>query len=327
VSRAATETLTIRPYHESDEDPVLELLTASLGPGPAGARTAEFFRWKHLDNPFGRSLLLVAEDEGRIVGLRAFMRWRFRAGSATVRAVRAVDTATHPDHQGRGIFSRLTREALELLQSDTDLVFNTPNDKSGPGYLRLGWRPVGRLRLSVRPRRLPRRRSERPPVDAPSAAAVLDDPRVPALLARAERDGTRFETDRDPDFLRWRYADSPLDYRAIHVEDAGELRGIAFLRVRPRGGLWQTSVTDVVVAPGDTAAAGLLMGEASRSARSDFVACRFPAGSTAARAAIRRGFVRAPGGIRFVVNPLRPAVPDPTELRSWALGLGDVEVF
>ena len=35
-----------------------------------------------------------------------------------VRAVRAVDTATHPDHQGRGVFTALTEHALDGLRDD-----------------------------------------------------------------------------------------------------------------------------------------------------------------------------------------------------------------
>ena len=95
-------------------------------------------------------MMLIAESDGRIVGLRAFMRWRFLSESRVLRAVRAVDTATHPDHQGHGIFSKLTREALEVLRADTDLVFNTPNDKSLPGYLKLGWVEVGTIPISIR---------------------------------------------------------------------------------------------------------------------------------------------------------------------------------
>ena len=87
------------------------------------------------------------------IGLRAFMRWRFDATGQDVRAVRAVDTATHPDHQGRGIFSRLTSEAIDLLRGDTDLIFNTPNEKSLPGYLKLGWRIVGRAPVLLRIKR------------------------------------------------------------------------------------------------------------------------------------------------------------------------------
>ena len=123
----------VRPYRDDDEASVLDLLAVTLGGGPAGRRPADFFRWKHLENPAGRSFMLVAELAGQIVGFRAFMRWRFQADGAELRAVRAVDTATHPDHQGKGIFSTLTLRALDELRGETDLVFNTPNAASLPG--------------------------------------------------------------------------------------------------------------------------------------------------------------------------------------------------
>ena len=150
--RASPRTISLRPYREEDESAVLELLDASLGGGPVGRRPPSFFRWKHMSNPFGRSFMLVAEDDGRIVGLRAFMRWRFQAGDRELLAVRAVDTATHPDYQGQGIFSRLTLAALDELGGQVDLVFNTPNEKSLPGYLKMGWRPVGQVPIRVRVR-------------------------------------------------------------------------------------------------------------------------------------------------------------------------------
>ncbi len=94
----------VRHFRDEDEPQVLELLRAALGTGPIGGRTPELFAWKHRDGPFGPSLMLVAEQGERIVGFRAFMRWRFRAGDRTLAAVRAVDTATHPDHQRTGCF-------------------------------------------------------------------------------------------------------------------------------------------------------------------------------------------------------------------------------
>jgi GNAT superfamily N-acetyltransferase len=85
------------------------------------------------------------------------MRWEFLDGDRVVRAVRAVDTATHPDYQGRGIFTRLTLHALdELATEGIEFVFNTPNDQSRPGYLKMGWQVVGQLPTAVRPTRLAR---------------------------------------------------------------------------------------------------------------------------------------------------------------------------
>src|SRR5207245_291635 len=41
----------------------------------------------------------------------------------------------------------------ELATDGVELVFNTPNRQSLPGYLKMGWREVGRLPAAVRPTR------------------------------------------------------------------------------------------------------------------------------------------------------------------------------
>lgn len=334
----------IRPYRDDDEPAVLRLMHAALGAGPTGDRRAELFRWKHLDNPFGRSLMLVAEAEGgSIVGLRAFLRWRLRSGARVLRAVRAVDTATHPDYQGRGIFTRLTREAVEALRGEVDLVFNTPNERSLPGYLKMGWRTVGRLPILVAVRRplrvvggitrvrgdgAPRR--PRPAVDAePVARALADRDRLANLLERAAILDRRIATDRDTGYLDWRYGRAPLlDYRAVREEDGGVLRGLAVFRVRPRGPLWEATVAEVIVPAGDVRTAARLLRRVRAATAVDHVAASFPAGTPAAGAARRVGFLRVPGGPTLVVNPLRADLrPDPHRPESWAVGLGDMEVF
>jgi hypothetical protein len=335
--------LLVRPYDDRDEAEVLDLIRGSLGGGPAGRRPPEYFRWKHLANPFGRSFMIVAEADGRIIGFRALMRWRFRSGDREISAVRPVDTVTHPEARGQGVFSRLTRTALDSLHGEVDLVFNTPNANSLPGYLKMGWRVTGDIPVSVRVRkparflggklrrgREPSTPSERPAVEAPTAADALRDEReVAALLERAERPGPGWSTPRSVEFLRWRYGDAPLlDYHAATVERDGDLAGLAFFRLRAEGSLWGLSVGEVIVPPGDVDTARGLLREARRAADVAYVAATFPAGTAAARAHRGPTTLRAPRGMTFVVNPLRSDLdPDPTALSSWALSTGDVEVF
>jgi GNAT superfamily N-acetyltransferase len=330
--------VSVRPFVDEDLPRVLGLLDVSLGGGPAGRRPPELFRWKHLDNPFGRSLLLVAEHDDRLIGLRAFMRWRFQAGDRVLTAVRAVDTATHPDFQGMGVFSRLTRAALDAMEGQVDLVFNTPNGKSGPGYLKLGWREVGRVPVAVRVRRPLRLLTSRrarpggpapaPPVAAGPAAATLEDAgAVAAVLGREPTPGG-LATPRTVEYLRWRYGAAPLlGYRAVAEERGGELAGLALFRVRPRGGLWESTVAEVL-AGGDPATARRLLRRVAAAAPVDHLTLHAPAGSPLARAARRCGYLPSPAGIRLVANPRTAGIdPDPTRLDAWALSLGDLEVF
>jgi len=147
-----TDQPSVRPYEDSDLDGVLGVLKAALGEPPGLQRTPELFRWKHLDNPFGRSLMLVAEIDGHIAGFRALMRWDLETPHGIIRCGRAVDTATHPDFQRRGIFKRLTMNAIDAATADgVDMIFNTPNAKSGAGYMKMGWSEVGPIGIMIRP--------------------------------------------------------------------------------------------------------------------------------------------------------------------------------
>jgi GNAT superfamily N-acetyltransferase len=340
LGRAAfTPTITVRQFAATDEVAVLGLLNAALGGGPAGRRPPEFFRWKHWANPFGPSLMLVAESDGQPIGLRAFMRWRFQSGGRTVTAVRAVDTATHPNYQGRGVFSLLTRTALDLLKDEADLVFNTPNNASRPGYLKLGWRDVGRVPVAVRvrrPLRLVRERRAsagpsppRPAVTAELVGRVLErEQPIAGLLAEAGTAGDpRLRTPRDLAYLRWRYGAAPLlGYAGVVEEEAGQVRGLAIFRVRPRGGLWESTIAELLVPSGDRRTAGRLLRRVADAAPVDHLTLHI--GDGMVMTAARSGFLPAPGGIRLVVNPLGAGLqPDPSDLGAWALSLGDLEVF
>ncbi len=107
-------------------------------------------------------------------------------------------------------------------------------------------------------------------------------------------------------------------------EEAGRLIGLALFRVRPRGALWESTVAEVLVADGDQRTRRRLLGRVAAAAAVDHLALHAPGAGRAARA----GFLPAPGGISFVVNPLRDGLtPDPSSLAAWDLSLGDLEVF
>jgi GNAT superfamily N-acetyltransferase len=63
----------------------------------------------------------------------------------------SFDTATHPDYQGRGIFTRLRTSSLETLRErGVAHVCNTPHEQTLPGHLKMGWQQVGKLPVGER---------------------------------------------------------------------------------------------------------------------------------------------------------------------------------
>ena len=106
------------------------------------------------------------------------------------------------------------------------------------------------------------------------------------------------------------------------------LEGLAIFRVRPRGALVEATVSETIVRSGDRATAGRLLRRVGKAARADHMACAFPARTAELAAARRYGFLRSPGGMLLVARPLAEGlVPDPMDPRSWALTVGDLEVF
>ena len=142
--------MTIRPATPQDIPQIVDLLRLSLG-DVSTTKSERYWRWKHVDNPFGASHILLAEEDGVLVGVRAFMQWRWTDGQRQYTALRAVDTATHPEYRGRGIFKKLTLQLIaERTEAGDDFIFNTPNEQSKPGYLKMGWREVGKLPVALR---------------------------------------------------------------------------------------------------------------------------------------------------------------------------------
>lgn len=141
----------ITEARKEDLPEMIALLKQSLGESLV-PKSEEYFIWKHEQNPFGKSKILLAREDGKIVGLRAFMYWRWVSGSEDIVAVRAVDTATDPAYQGKGIFKKLTLQAVdECKKEGVGLVFNSPNPISMQGYLKMGWYLNGRMPIYIGP--------------------------------------------------------------------------------------------------------------------------------------------------------------------------------
>lgn len=255
----STAGLQIRRATAADRPAIVALCRVPLQ-WNSGVLDEQFFAWKHDQNPFGISPAWLAEDpDAGVVGVRVFLRWEFNASDQRCVAVRAVDTATHADWQGRGIFRRLTLGALPDLRDDgVDAVFNTPNDQSRPGYLKMGWSTVGRVAVSVRvstPRRVSRLAGARVAADQwslPTAAGVpaldllSDDGAIERLLARSP--SGRLSTKWTPETLRWRFGFDALRYRAMPIGDQ-LADGLVIFRIRRRGSATEGTICSVLGQP------------------------------------------------------------------------------
>jgi glycosyltransferase involved in cell wall biosynthesis/predicted N-acetyltransferase YhbS len=319
--RRTTPGIEIRSATEDDRPAILALLMKSLG-WHDDPRYQALFEWKHDQNPFGRSPMWVACDGDRVVALRVFMRWQFRRGNETLRAVRAVDTATDPDYQGKGLFTALTLHGLDALRIDgVDFIFNTPNEQSLPGYLKMGWQVVGQVPAAFRlrtPGSLLRTAKARVAADLWSLPLEVGSPfdewfdTAHHVVAPLEQGPREIVTDRSDAFLAWRYGTPLLDYRSFTVDGESLV-----VRGRQRGAARELVFADSI---------GLAPDESGRSAARCLRAAGFDHALRAGSPDLRHGFVPLPGGgpvLTFRSLNLSSAPP----LANWRLTMGDVELF
>ncbi len=317
--RPLPQGLDIREATPDDRPAIIELCRASLGWGD-DPRFEQLFSWKHDQNAFGPSYMWVATDGDRIVGLRAFMRWEFVRGGEVLHAVRAVDTATHPDIQGRGLFTAMTMHGLDEIKADgIDFVFNTPNDKSRPGYLKMGWQEVGKLPVAIRVAgpgsavRMVRSRvaSSHWPLEADFGVPVMDAVVDFAAADASMLDRSTITTNVSTPFYEWRYGADFLGYRAV-AGDGGHL----VCRVRQRGDAKELVMLDLP---------GLDVSSVDRIARRLLKANGLDHALRIGAIDGRNGFVLAPGGPVVTWRSVCAEAMPP--LANWHVGMGDVELF
>ncbi len=141
--------MTIREYFEKDIEQTVDLNQRVFSQHEQFniKRDEKWFRWKNIDSPFGKSIVIVAENEdGEIVGSRIFWPWKFRIRTSEVLAYQPIDAVVEPRYQGRGLFYTMTVEALDIaLNNEATFIFNFSNKNSLPRNLSFGWSFVSKL--------------------------------------------------------------------------------------------------------------------------------------------------------------------------------------
>ncbi|MGY5851066.1 GNAT family N-acetyltransferase [Salegentibacter sp. F14] len=305
----------IREATHDDIPQILRVLKASLGE-ISSKKTEEVWRYKHIANPFGESLVLVAEEEGEIIGVRAFMRWQWQKGEQVYSAFRAVDTATHPDHQGKGIFKKLTLKALEIGKERGDhFVFNTPNAQSKPGYLKMGWEEVNKLKIQLRPLNLLQLKKKEFDYGISGNENI-----VKGLLSSYFNElkaVNRLFTPKDMDYLKWRYLNNPLQNYLVIFGKEYFIAG--YVKERKRFKEFRVSEAIISKAGRKSAKSAILKSAKTSGAK---VLSISPDFGLHFKAGITGNF-----GPVLTFKPINLSQPEFLKLKSWAYSLGDLELF
>lgn len=253
--------LQIRPFRPEDQAKILVLFCEVFG----STRTPEWWEWQVFKNPVSRAIVWLAEtEEKELVGYYSLIPVSFWQKGKIVKAGFSIHSMVHPQFQRQGILKRLAEAAEKQLSEDSiETCLTFLNKNSFFLYTqRLGWREM-RGGLPVFFSVLDTTGIIRRFVKFNGLARVLAfflnpfmklcfcggwfskrainikqvrqfDERVNNLWQKI-RQSVLFTTDRNCEYLNWRFTSSPYPYKIFVLEtEDNELLGAVVTRVEEK---------------------------------------------------------------------------------------------
>lgn len=345
----------LEPLYNAGRAELLDLVSTCLSSKGATLKSTEFWSWKHERNPFGTSVGCIARDSdnGKLIAIRPLMMWSFRSTKSEVlNAVRPVDTVTHPKWRGRGIFSILTRAALDDIQAGSSiLVFNTPNQNSLPGYEKMGWVRASQLGILIRPGRISCLiravwRSIQKKQGACSwlelahqrvvSSKSLSQEELGSILAfcidaEEARIPLGLRTFKTVPYLKWRYFEQPNADYGVFIDRAsdGKVCAVAFLRCEQRSGFNVVLILDLFVEHNTRANFNAVFKSLTKHVHADFFAFHATPSSNECAAALWNLFLPMKNKTLAArcVDSMSALCKVPIGENDWDLTLADIEMF
>jgi GNAT superfamily N-acetyltransferase len=113
--------------------------------------TPGYLQWLYVGNPDGRAVGFDAWDGERLAAHYVCIPARAWVEGVDVPVLLSLNTATHPDYQGKGLFTKLAAMTFEAgAAQGYDGVYGVANANSTPGFVRkLGFQLVRPLEARI----------------------------------------------------------------------------------------------------------------------------------------------------------------------------------
>lgn len=145
-----------------DED-TLQKMAALLRTAFPGAAhyTEDVLRWQYKENPAGAAVGFNAWLGEELAGHYVTLPFRALVNGVRETGLLSLNTATHPAHQGKGLFTRLAKATYaHAAEAGFGFVVGVANANSTPGFTKkLGFHLVSPLRAMIGMGPLPRERA------------------------------------------------------------------------------------------------------------------------------------------------------------------------
>lgn len=91
--------------------------------------TPQYFKWKNVSNPQGKSIIKITTSEDKIIGLSCIWKFKMNIMGESIFAGQSVDAMVDSNYRRMGIFENMAMKAIEDMENEgLQLRFNFPND-------------------------------------------------------------------------------------------------------------------------------------------------------------------------------------------------------
>ena len=337
-------------------------LTENTYPGQNISKPA-YLDWEYLRNPDGKAIVFVAEKFNELYSQYIILPRKYFANTKVLNGSLSVNTLTHPDARGQGLFPKLAELTYDKAsRQDIQFTVGFPNPVSSPVFRsKLNFNTLGYLPVYVKilkPLNVLKKyfskgnlkRGEEQQIEFPNSenrdGFTID-------LFDPEKDASDFEkfhqkflkdkkycTLRDLAYIKWRYLDIPSrNYRTYMITKDGLINAIIVFRITEFFGLKTVSILELMKydEPESVTSARVLLTWLSGQAKIhqlDLIMMAFQDLSTGKITPSRLGFL--PILTRFLPQPLefilrihheKANIRGILDFKNWYLSLGDLDTF
>ena len=100
----------VSSYKQGEVTQLVDLLELVFGSWPfvdLSCQSIEYWKWKYLDNPTGLVNVGLAWEENELLGCNHVYYVRVKMGDKTFLCGNGTDSAVHPDHRNKGIYTKI----------------------------------------------------------------------------------------------------------------------------------------------------------------------------------------------------------------------------
>jgi len=217
----------IQPYNPGERERVLRLYRLAHKDREL---PSNYYRWRYEENPFGPPMIDLMFEGKKLIGHYAVCPTVGNIDGIDYPIVLSMNTFTHPDYWGKGIFTRLAKNLYQRILKDYGVlsIYGFPNTNSHYNFIkRLSWNDVFLVPTVSRDTNIDRKERELKLDSTGSADVRFDD-----LWNRIKKDRKYiFANARTSNFISWRFTRCPTNkYTILTVGSSSSIEGYAIVK-------------------------------------------------------------------------------------------------